>query len=144
MREASGDLFAWHDRGIPIAVTTSGLVSRAGRAQLGRGCARQCGERFPWFAERLGRLIGEQGLHTFHVGQGVIAFPVEHSPFDNPELDLIARSAAELVALTEREAWSQVALPRPGCGTGGLAWTDVSALLSPLLDDRFVIVTRGD
>lgn len=140
-REASGDLFAWHGQGIPIAVTTSGLVSRRGRAQLGRGCARVCGERFPWFAERLGTLIGEQGLHTVHVGERLIAFPVEFSPFDNPDLALITQSARELVALAEREGWREVALPRPGCGTGGLAWKDVSALLAPILDERFVIVT---
>jgi hypothetical protein len=141
-REVSGDLFVWHAQGTPIAVTTSGLVSRRGRAQLGRGCARACGERFPWFADRLGSLIRVQGLHTVHVGERLIAFPVEPSPFDNPDLGLIMRSARELVALTDQEGWSEVALPRPGCGTGGLAWKDVSVFLAPILDDRFVIVTR--
>jgi hypothetical protein len=141
VRIAEADLFALHADGTPIAVTTNGLVGRDGLARLGTGCARECGQRFPWFSAELGRLITTHGLHTVHVGERIIAFPVERDPYQNPELSLIQSSARELVALTDREGWKEVALARPGCGHGGLDWEDVAAVLAPILDDRFQVVT---
>ncbi|WP_275451504.1 macro domain-containing protein [Geobacter anodireducens] len=53
----------------------------------------------------------------------------------------IRRSAAELRALADREGWTRVIVPRPGCGGGGLAWQDVRPLLADILDDRFTMIT---
>lgn len=141
MKEAVADLFALHAAGSVIAVTTSGLVGRDGLARIGPGCARACAQRFPWFSERLGTMIQAEGVRTVHVGERIVAFPVERSPYDNPDLAMIARSARELVALTDREGWAGVALPRPGCGHGGLDWCEVRRTLSDVLDDRFTVVT---
>jgi hypothetical protein len=138
---AEADLFALHAGGTPIAVTTNGLVGRDGLARLGAGCAHECGRRFPWFSRELGRLITTHGLHTVQVGERIIAFPVERDPYQNPELALIESSARELVALADREGWDEVALARPGCGHGGLDWKDVAAVLAPILDHRFQVVT---
>jgi hypothetical protein len=142
VREAEADLWALHAAGAVVAVTTNGLVGKDGRARLGRGCARQAGDRFPWFAARLGALITERGHHVFLVGERLVSFPVEADPFRNPDPRLIARSAAELVALADAEGLAQVVLPRPGCGGGGLSWGEVSGLLAPVLDDRFLVVRR--
>ena len=143
MREAVADLWELHAQGAAVAVTTSGLVGGDGLARLGRGCARQAGERFPWFAARLGAQISARGNHVVHVGERIASFPVEHHPLEVPDLRLIARSAAELVALATELGWSAVALPRPGCGGGGLEWSEVRPVLAPLLDDRFLVVTAG-
>jgi hypothetical protein len=140
MREAVGDLWELHARGAVVAVTTNGLVGRDGRARLGRGCARQAGERFPWLAERLGAAVASRGNHVVHLGERLVAFPVEHSPLERPDLTLIARSAEELAALATAERWSEVVLPRPGCGGGGLEWTEVRPVVAPRLDDRFLVV----
>jgi hypothetical protein len=142
MREAVADLFALHAAGVTIAVTTSGLVGRDGVARVGPGCARECVQRFPWFAERLGALLVAGGLRTVHVGERIVAFPVEKTPYENPDLVLIARSAHELAALADEEGWNEIALPRPGCGHGGLAWAEVGLVLSEILDHRFLIATR--
>jgi hypothetical protein len=142
MREAVRDLWEMHQDGAVVAVTTNGLVGGDGLARLGRGCARQAGAKFPWFAARLGAAILSGGNHVFHVGERIVSFPVEHDPLQVPDLRLIARSAAELSGLATREEWTLVALPRPGCGGGGLAWSEVLPLLEPLLDDRFVIVVQ--
>lgn len=141
MRQAEGDLFAMHDSGLAIAVTTSGLVGRDGLARFGAGCARTCAQRFAWFATKLGASILADGLRTVHLGERVVAFPIENTPYDYPDTALIARSARELVALVDQEHWSELALPRPGCGHGGLEWANVRPILQDVLDDRFIVVT---
>lgn len=141
MREINGDI--WELRGSAIiAITTNGLVTRSGRAVLGRGCAGQAKERHPDLPERLGRLLAN-GNHVYSLGDGLVTFPVEHSPYENPDLRLIERSAAELAALADQEGWTRVILPRPGCGGGGLAWGDVRPLLERHLDDRFLVITNA-
>jgi hypothetical protein len=104
------------------------------------GFRESSGQRFPWFAERLGSLVTSQGNHVGLVGERIVAFPVEHHPLENPDLVLIARSARELVALADAAGYAAVVLPRPGCGGGGLEWPEVSRVLAPILDDRFLVV----
>jgi hypothetical protein len=88
----------------------------------------------------LGEALAARGDHVALLGERIASFPVEHSPFDIPDLGLIARSARELVELCV-QGWAEVVLPRPGCGGGGLDGSEVSALLAPVLDDRFLVVT---
>ena len=140
MREGVGDLWAWHADGAVVAVTTNGLVEPGGRVRLGRGTARQAGERFPWFAARLGERLDAAGNHVHALGERLLSFPVEHHPDELPDLELIERSAREIAALAAAEGWSLVVLPRPGCG-GGLSWGEVRPRLAPHLDDRFLVVT---
>ena len=57
-------------------------------------------------------------------------------------IELIVESAHELVTTVNATEWNIVALPRPGCGKGGLSWeSDVRPLLSSVLDDRFIVCT---
>lgn len=142
MREATGDLWEFHARGTVVVVTTSGLVGRDGLARLGRGAAGEAGRRFPGFAAKLGALIVANGNRVQLVGERIASFPVEHHPLERPDPDLIRRSAIELASLAQVSGWTFVALPRPGCGGGGLEWAEVRPLLAPFLDDRFVVVTR--
>jgi hypothetical protein len=145
VREAIDDLWRLHAAGAAVAVTTSGLVGRDGLARLGRGCARQAGERFPAFAAALGAALAAHGNHVALVlaGERLASFPVEHDPLQVPDLRLIARSAGELAALADAQGWDEVVLPRPGCGGGGLSWSEVRPLLAAALDDRFLLVTLG-
>jgi hypothetical protein len=143
VREAFADLWDLHAAGAVVAVTTNGLVMRSGRAALGRGCARQAGQRHPWLAAALGAALARGGNHVAHLGERIASFPVEHDPLQRPDPALIARSARELAALADAEGWSEVVLPRPGCGGGGLAWEEVRPLLAPVLDDRFLVITRA-
>jgi hypothetical protein len=142
VREAVLDLWERHRDGAVVGVTTSGLVGKDGRAQLGRGCAREAAARFPWLAARLGAAIASGGNHVVHLGERLVAFPVEHTPFERPDLALVRRSAAELAALADVQGWVEVLLPRPGCGGGGLEWAEVRPVIAPLLDDRFLVVSR--
>lgn len=140
MREIVGNIWDFHDRAI-IAITTNGQVDRSGRAILGRGCARQALVYFPELPEHLGRLLQESGNHVFDLGRGLVNFPVEETPWSVPDLRLIRRSAAELKALADQQGWSRVIVPRPGCGGGGLAWSEVRAVVEEYFDDRFSVIS---
>lgn len=144
MRELIGDLWQRHADGAVVAITTSGMVSRSGNAVLLRGCAKQAKDRFPELARTLGALIQQDGNRVFYLGCRLVSFPVEEDPFCHPELSLIERSCRELVALTDERGWTDLVVPRPGCGSGGLAWADVRAVLGKHFDDRFQVITAGE
>ena len=55
--------------------------------------------------------------------------------------DLIINSAKQLVTIAERTGWTDIIIPRPGCGAGELSWEEIRPLLEPILDARFSIIT---
>ncbi len=142
MTEIRGNIWDWMNRAV-IAVTTNGHVSRDGKADLGRGCARQAGERFPDLGRRLGILLAEKGNHVHCLGEGIVSFPVEESPWSAPDLKLIARSAGELRDLADLMGWTKIVVPRPGCGGGGLSWSEVKPVVEEFFDQRFFVITIG-
>lgn len=142
MLEVTGDIWNYRDKAA-IAITSNGSVTRAGRAIFGNGVARQAVERFPWLAEKLGRLLSSQGNHVHYLGCGMVSFPVEETPWSQPDLRLIARSAEELRLLADQRGWTMVVVPRPGCGGGGLLWRDVRPLLACCFDARFTVISQG-
>lgn len=139
MKEATGNIWDYLGDAI-ICITTNGHLTKKGEAVLGRGCARQAMERFPDLPARLGVLLSEGGNHVHAIGDGLVSFPVEESPWATPDLRLIRRSAEELRMLADREGWTRIIVPRPGCGGGGLAWQDVRPLLADILDNRFTVI----
>ncbi|GLI39833.1 ADP-ribose-binding protein [Geobacter hydrogenophilus] len=140
MKETTGNIWDHLGKAI-ICITTNGHLMKNGEAVLGRGCARQAREHFPDLPLRLGGLLSEGGNHVHAIGDSLVSFPVEESPWATPDLRLIRRSAGELRALADREGWTRIIVPRPGCGGGGLAWQDVRPLLADILDDRFTVIT---
>lgn len=87
--------------------------------------------------------MSEGGNHVQIIGNGLVSFPVEVSPWAVPDMQLIRRSAEELQAIADLEGWTRIIVPRPGCGGGGLAWQDVCPLLEEIFDDRFTIIKYG-
>ena len=142
MIEVKGDLWALHAAGEIVAITTGGAVDKRGACLMPRGCAGQAKSRFRGIDKVLGALISEHGFHVHDLGNRVISFPVEISPFDTPSLTLIERSCRELVHLVNRKGWREIIVPRPGCGGGGLEWPEVRPILGRHFDDRFHIITR--
>ncbi len=140
MRELCGNI--WEFRGTAIiAITTNGQVSRSGKAVMGRGVAAQAGSMFPEIPVLLAQRIGEEGNHVHYLGDNIVSFPVEHSPYQVPDLRLIERSAHELVAMADQRGWQSLVVPRPGCGGGGLSWADVRPILEKCFDDRFLVIS---
>lgn len=142
MNEITGDIWDFLGRAV-IAITTNGSVTKRGTAVLGRGCARQAQERFPDLPLVLGRHLIEYGNHVASLSSGLVTFPIEESAWANPDFRLIARSAGELRELADREGWEMVVVPRPGCGGGGLDWSEVRPLLAEHFDDRFYVITAA-
>jgi hypothetical protein len=141
MLETVGDIWEYAETAV-IVITTNGSLTKDGRAVLGRGVAKQAATLFPGFAEKLGRLVAEQGSHVFDLGCGIVSFPVEETAWSLPDLRIISRSAEELLILADQSGWRRVVVPRPGCGGGGLTWKDVQPLLEPWFDDRFVLISQ--
>lgn len=137
----SGDLWAQHKLGHVIAVTTGGQVGKDGACAMPSGTARQAAQRYPSLPYTLGDQIRKFGMHVFDLGNRIVSFPVENSPFENPELSIINRSCEELIELTDYKGWNHVVVPRPGCGHGGLQWNEVQPILAQYLDERFFVIT---
>jgi hypothetical protein len=141
MFEITGDIWEYAETAI-IVITTNGSLTKDGRAIMGRGVARQAAARGYGLAENLGRLIALHGSHVFDLGSGIVTFPVEETAWSLPDLRIISRSAEELRLLADRNRWSRIVVPRPGCGGGGLAWHEVKPLLEPWFDNRFSVICQ--
>ena len=142
MFESLGDIWDYAASGV-VVITTNGSVAKDGRAVFGQGVAKQAALRYPGLAEKAGRLIAQHGSHVFDLGNGIVSFPVEETPWSLPDLRIISRSAEELRHLTDLAGWKTVVVPRPGCGGGGLAWHEVKPLLEPWFDGRFIVISQS-
>jgi hypothetical protein len=75
-------------------------------------------------------------------GSHLGTFPVKHHWREKADLDLIERSARQLVELADRFGYQRLLIPRPGCGNGQLSYEEVRPVLKGILTgDRFVIVS---
>jgi len=127
-------------------ITTNGFVKKDGTCVMGRGCAREARDKFPSLSIELGRKIKEEGNHVFYFPEYHLAtFPTKHVWMQDSDLLLIRQSAHELVRLHVRfPIGTKFYLPRPGCGNGGLYWSDVKLVISEILttDDYIVVDYR--
>lgn len=153
MREVEGDLWDLYEKGAWVVITTNGSFRRNGQNVMGRGVAKQAAIRFPSLEWAVGEKIMKSGNHVYvFYAMRLFTMPVKDSWVNDADMNLIVRSCHELVEEVEkvnvmmmgfgREILHEVCMVRPGCGSGGLNWSDVKLVIAPLLDDRFVIVER--
>ncbi len=152
MKEITGDIWDFHEKGCWIVITTNGNVKANGEAVMGKGIALQAKTRFPALPLDLGRRIkgcamsyGEwsegNNLKVFHQYR-IITFPTKHNWWEKADLVLIEESCRQLQAACHGNQDTKY-LVRPGCGIGGLDWKDVKPILEKYLDDRFIVVERS-
>jgi len=143
MIEITGNLWDYHDKGIPICITTNGSVKKDGTAVMGAGCALEAAKRYPEFPKWLGFVIRGSGISSVILSPyHIFVFPVKHDWQDNADLSLIILSCHQLIWLLDELRIGEVILPRPGCGYGGLQWeTQVKPAIKDILDDRVKVIT---
>ena len=144
MRETEGNL--WEVSCDLRVITTNGAVRSDGAAIMGRGCALEAKQHFPGIDLKLGRLLREHGNRVMRLAQlsdGSVlgSFPVKSHWTEEADPALIRRSAEQLVALANTFHYTNVLIPRPGCGNGRLSWEQVRPILSEILDNRFTVIT---
>lgn len=137
----------WDEPADAKCITTNGFIKKNGAGVMGAGIAGQAQRRYPELPHILGLHLETNGNHvgvlrlpdvndpTYYV-----AFPVKHNWFEEADIELIERSAHELMALGKDMIWHKILLPRPGCGNGRLVWDEVKPVIEPILDDRVIIV----
>lgn len=145
MTELQADLFECAGPYDAICVTTNGQVKKDGRAVMGAGVAKEAARRYPLIDYNLGKHLAQHGNHVGLIFDKprVYSFPTKHHWRDDSDIELIKRSAQELVDLTFDQPYERIFIPRPGCWNGNLNWNDVLAAIEPILVwDRFVIVSK--
>jgi len=124
-------------------VTTNGAIKYNGENVMGAGTALQARGMWPNLPGLVGDAIRLEGNHVYDFQFDnvlIITFPVKHTWWQIADIELIKRSADELVTFVDTTVFGQVAMPRPGCGNGRLRWEDVKPVIESILDDRFTVV----
>lgn len=137
MREVNIDL--WDFECDVRCITTNGTVTSDGRNIMGGGCAGEASERYPRIPYMHGTSIQLHGVHCYLFGP-LVMFPTKRHIDKRASFTLIKQSAYELNKLISIYRWQNVALPRPGCGLGGLRWEDVRPVLHDILDPSVTII----
>lgn len=154
MREITEDI--WEYPAEAIVIPTNTTLKPSGDidiAVMGAGLALQAAQRYPTLPYWLGRRITLYGGDHVYVfddidmverdGHYVVCLPTKHHWRDPSDLVLIETMVGELVPVVYAMSWSEVAIPRLGCGRGGLNWErQVRPLLKRMLDDSFVVVSK--
>ncbi len=111
-------------------IPTNGVVRRDGRLTMGRGVAWRASARYPELALWLGQWVAEKGNRVLLIPQyGLITFPTKYGWQERSDLELIRTSCRELCEFLRVLKNKRVALPRPGCGNGGLTWEEVGPVV---------------
>lgn len=154
MKEIKGNIFDITDADA-ICVTTNGVVKANGELAMGKGIAKQFAKKWDNLAKELGDAVAKYGNHVLAnrawivspekletmPAYHIVSFPTKEHFKDPSPLWLIERSAKELVILANNRNLKKIVLPRPGVGKGKLKWEDVKAVIEPILDDRFFVIT---
>lgn len=144
MRELKVNL--WTAPADALCITINGVVKRDGNLVMGAGVAKEAALRWPNLPKILGEAVSTYGLKTVLMqmespSAHLFAIPTKYHYKDKSDIHLIEKSLEQLVQYTDMLNYASVALPRPGCGKGGLDWqTEVKPLCEKLLDDRFIVV----
>lgn len=124
-----GDLFSAQGATLVIPVNCRGLA--------GCGVALQCKQRYPewfhmyWACCRDGALwLGHPLLH-WGIDPWIISFPTKGDWRQPAMLVDIEAGLVGLVGLCERRGVERLAVPKLGCGAGGLDWE----VVRPLMED---------
>jgi hypothetical protein len=144
MREMIGDIFSKEilDRADAICFTSNGVVKFDGDLVMGAGVAKIFAQRYTWLPRAAGYAVRQGGnkVHIFDGSPKILSFPTKLH-WNKPSLvELIKKSAEELMVYTDVNKWENVFLPFPGIGKGGLKPNVVRTAVENIFDDRVVLL----
>jgi len=145
MIEVKGDIWDFYkkDHEAYICITTNGFVKNNGDCVMGAGVAKDAKDKFKDIAQDLGSIIKKRGNNCYIFSDiRVITFPVKHNWFENADMELIKKSAIQLMIYIEMFNIPRVYLPKPGCGNGKLRWSAVKPYIENILEDKVLIVSK--
>jgi hypothetical protein len=152
MRESVGNLWDHIHTNAVICITTNGVINRHWANIMGKGCAKEAKDRYPWLPHKIGGLIKAYGNVCQRIPMGLnggpgsdwtlITFPTKNHWSEDSDPFLIIRSAEQLEVMADTHGWEEVVMPRPGAGNGRLDWESVRQSLDPILDDRFLVLHK--
>lgn len=146
MKEITGDIWNFWEKGASIVITTNGYVKRDGSCVMGRGIAFSAKQKFPKLPLELGEALTINGNHVFRFPQyHLFSFPVKHVWWEPADLELIEQSCQELLKnIALGPSMSEIYLVRPGCGNGQLQWKDVKPILEKYFtNDAYIVVEKS-
>ncbi len=152
MKEIVGNLWDYHKQSF-ICIMVNCTPNTKGIAIMGAGIAKQAANRYPALPNILGSTQIEYGAKDgqFFTARSrrpqvflkyrLITFPTKITWDQDSSLDLIEASCHHLVDIVNKvpQIKGSVYLPKPGVGNGNLEWNQVKAVISEILDDRFII-----
>lgn len=164
------DIWDKYDEGYNICITTNGYVKENGFAVCGKGVALQAVKRIPGFARLLGKSIYKGGNVVIRICDKIVSFPVKpkegicntkrsnvvaHQALNfypgqtvpgwamKASIELIEQSLHALHLYAGMGFFSEIYLPRPGCGAGDLRWWQVKPILERYGDWLIVCDLKG-
>ena len=133
IKYVNGDIFESECQTLVNPVNTVGV--------MGAGLARNFAISFPGMASEYCHLC-QIGLFTigklwiWRTGERwVMCFPTKKDWRDPSRLEYIEAGLKNLVDTYETRGITSIALPKLGCGLGGLSWPDVKSLIEKYLGD---------
>lgn len=158
MKELSSrDLFEVGRYADAVCIPTNGIVRSDGKAVMGRGVALAAQQRWPNIPAILANKLAMYGnvpnlLGSFTpfgafdvygtIGVEIWSFPTKDHWKAQSDLSMIEQSAHHMIRHANERELRIIVLPRPGCGNGQLRWPDVRAVISLILDKRFIVVSN--
>lgn len=137
------------------AVTTNGQRRSNGYAVMGAGIAKYARDNFNGIDRLLGQLLERNGNHAYFLSSFqdihrsekglepsvfVVTMPTKGDWRKPSDINLIAQSARELMALATQNALRKIYLPAPGCSHGQLNYIrQVRPVIASILDNRFTV-----
>lgn len=145
-------IFTFPKENEATCVTTNGMRKYNGDAIMGAGIALEANQKYH-VADLLGQYLEQYGNRVFNLGLHpnldtgekfrLFSYPTKYNWKENSSLDLIEKSARELMQCCDKFAVQKCYLPPVGCTNGRLNFhKDVEPVLRNILDDRFIVVLK--
>ena len=128
-----------------VCFTSNGVVRSDGKLTMGAGIAKEFANRWPRIPATFGTLVKSGGnkVHVLNFYKpNIVSFPTKYHWRGQSDLELIRKSAMELVDEANKFSWRKVGLNFPGIGMGGLNKNEVREVIKNVLNERFYVVSR--